>query len=148
MPEEGEPRLTMARYQVGRYLLEPDEDAGQETALVGLLRSGLLKRFESSAHAFSNTCRRMAHQHQLLLQALDVEQVIRKDFYKEFGGGGGGGGEDLEEDEFQELLEESEHSESLGLYDAERLREDVENDLALLSEFAEQAGKVRPAGRP
>ena len=143
MPEEGEPRLTMARYQVERYLLEPDEDAGQETALVGLLRSGLLKRFESSAHAFSNTCRRMAHQHELLLQALDVGQVIRKDFYKEFGAA-----EDLDEDEFQELLEESEHSESLGLYDAKRLREDVENDLALLSEFAEQAGKVRPEDDP
>jgi hypothetical protein len=45
MPEVGEPRLTMARYQVERYLLEPDEDnTGQETALVGLLRSGLPAR--------------------------------------------------------------------------------------------------------
>ena len=143
MPEEGEARLTMARYQVERYLLEPDEDAGSETALVGLLRSGLLKRFESSAHAFSNTCSKMARQHRLLLEAMDVGQVIRKDFYKECGGA-----EDLEEDEFQRLLEESEHSEPLDFYDAGRLRADVENDLALLTEFAKEAGKVQPEDDP
>jgi Helicase conserved C-terminal domain/PLD-like domain/SNF2-related domain len=143
MPEDGEPRLTMARYQVERYLLEPDEDAGRENALVGLLRSGLLKRFESSAHAFGNTCRKMATQHRVLLEAMDAGQVVRKDFYKECGGA-----EDLDEDEFQELLEQSQHSESLNLYDANRLREDVESDLALLVEFAEQAEKIRPDDDP
>ena len=48
MPEEGEPLLTMARYQVERYLVEPDEEVTREGALVGLLRSGLLKRFPVS----------------------------------------------------------------------------------------------------
>ena len=143
MPAVGKPRLTMARYQVERYLLEPDDDAEQETALVGLLRSGLLKRFESSAHAFGNTCRKMADKHQLLLEAMDAGHVIRKDFYKECGGA-----EDLEEDEFQEFLEESEHSESLDLYDTIRLRKDVENDMALLTEFAEEAAKVQPENDP
>jgi hypothetical protein len=47
MPEHGRPELTMARYQSDRFrkgnrVDEPD------TALVGLLRSALLKRFESS----------------------------------------------------------------------------------------------------
>jgi hypothetical protein len=143
MPETGEPRLTMARYQVERYLLEPDEDAGGETALVGLLRSGLLKRFESSAHAFGKTCRRMAKQHQLLLDAMDDGYVIRKDFFKECGSA-----EDLGDEEFQELLEESLHTEPLKLYDAKRLLEDVKNDLGLLTEFAEQAETVRPETDP
>mgnify|MGYP001329198909 CR=1 FL=1 len=127
MPPERDPDLTMARYQVERYLLEPDADAGNETALVGLLRSGLLKRFESSAHAFANTCRKMAVQHRLLLQAMDAGQVItEKDLYKESGGIG-----DLEEDEFQALLEASEHAEVLELYDTASLRADVENDSLL-----------------
>ncbi len=143
MPEEGEPLLKMARYQVERYLLEPEEDITKEGALVGLLRSGLLKRFESSAHAFANTCRKMAKQHALLLAAMDAGQVICKDFYKDCGAAG-----DLDEEEFLEMLEESQHTEALGLYDAKRLREDVENDLALLTEFAEQAETVRPEGDP
>jgi hypothetical protein len=143
MPEVGEPKLTMARYQVERYLLEPDEDAGRETALVGLLRSGLLKRFESSAHAFNNTCRRMAHQHELLLQAMDSERVIRKDFYKEFGAS-----EDFDDEEFLEAISDSEHSDSLDLYDADRLRKDVEHDLEMLTAFAEQAATVQPHDDP
>ena len=98
MPESGEP-LTMARYQVERYLLEESEE--DETPLVGLLRSGLLKRFESSAHAFSNTCKRMAERTRFL-EALNSGHVVRKDFFKECGGA-----EDLGDEEFQELLEES-----------------------------------------
>ena len=143
MPEVGEPRLRMARYQVERYLLEPEEDVSQETPLVGLLRSGLLKRFESSAHAFANTCRKMARQHEVLLAAMEEGRVIRKDFYKDCGAAG-----DLDEDEFRELLEESQHAEPAELFDVERLREDVENDLVLLQEFACQAEKVQPEDDP
>ena len=143
MPETGEPRLTMARYQVDRYLLEPEEDVSRETALVGLLRSGLLKRFESSAHAFGNTCRKMADQHRRFLEAKDAGIVIRKDIIKECGAT-----EDIEEDEFQELLDQSEHSEPLDLYESDQLRRDVENDLALFNEFAQEAGKVRPEDDP
>ncbi|MBH57709.1 MAG: helicase [Planctomycetaceae bacterium] len=137
MPETGTPRLTMARYQVERYLLNPEEESVNETALVGLLRSGLLKRFESSAHAFANTCRRMSEQHRLLLEAMDNGQVITKDFYRECGAS-----EDLDDEEFHDLLSESSHTHNLGLYDAAALREDVANDLAILTEFAEEAEKV------
>ena len=143
MPEHGDPLLIMARYQVERYLLDPEDDVSQETALVGLLRSGLLKRFESSAHAFSNTCQKMAAQHRRFLEAMDAGQVIRKDFYKECSGA-----EELDEEEFHELLEQSQHAEPLELYDEDRLREDVENDLALLEDFAAQAEKVRPENDP
>jgi len=143
MPEVGEPRLRMARYQVHRYLLEPDEEAAQETALVGLLRSGLLKRFESSAHAFANTCRKMAHQHRLLLHAMNSGQVICKEFYREFGAS-----QELDDDEFLEALSDSEYSEPLSLYDADALRADVEHDLELLTRFADQAESVRPEQDP
>ena len=83
MPESGgEPVLTMARYQSERYLLVPEEDDDKETSLVGLLRSNMLKRFESSGHAFQNTCYRMVQQHQIFLESLNFGQVIQKDFYK------------------------------------------------------------------
>jgi len=143
MPKTGKPLLTMARYQIERYLLEPEEKATREGALVGLLRSGLLKRFESSAHAFANTCRKMARQHEVLLSAMNAGQVIRKDFYREFGAAG-----DLDDEQFQEMLEETQHSEPLKLYDTSRLRADVENDLTLLNAFTAAAEKVRPEEDP
>ena len=137
MPEKGDPLLTMARYCVSHYLLSPDEEeTKREVALVGLLRSGLLKRFESSAHAFANTCRKMASQHRLLLEAMGAGQVVRKDFYKEFGNA-----EDLEDDEFDDLLVTSSHSEPLSLFNEQALRKDVENDLALLEELLGEAEK-------
>ena len=138
MPETGTPELTMARYQVERYLLTPEEGLPEETTLVGLLRSGLLKRFESSAHAFANTCRKMAAQHRVLLDAMENGQVVSKEFYKDCGAS-----EELDEEDFQDLLTESDHTQSLGLYDEERLKADVENDLRLFTEFAEEAEKVR-----
>ncbi len=48
-------------------------DAGTEayeTQLAGLMRSQLLKRFESSPHAFANTCERMAASHDAFISLL------------------------------------------------------------------------------
>jgi len=57
-------RLTLAGYMPSRYLLRvEDGDARQrsgEIQVSGLLRAGLLKRFESSGAAFISTCRRMS----------------------------------------------------------------------------------------
>lgn len=69
-PEHGEPKLTMARYAPSRYRRGAPPDA-RELSLVGLLRSGLLQRFESTAHAFANTVERMIAAHDLFLRALD-----------------------------------------------------------------------------
>lgn len=69
-PEHGEPLLTMARYAPSRYRRNAPPDA-RELSLVGLIRSGLLKRFESSAHAFGNTLERMIAAHDLFLKSLD-----------------------------------------------------------------------------
>jgi len=143
MPENGSPLLTMARYQVNRYLREKSGESISETTLAGLLRSGLLKRFESSSHAFALTCRKMAEQHRRFLDAMDRGAVLRKDFFAEHGVS-----EELDEDEFEALLEESPHAESIDLFDADRLRRDVENDLHLLEDFADQADAVRPERDP
>jgi hypothetical protein len=54
----------MARYQPENYPAgEPRGEA--DSALVGLIRSGLLKRFESSVHAFAETTGKMVQEHDL-----------------------------------------------------------------------------------
>ncbi|MBI1798558.1 MAG: DEAD/DEAH box helicase family protein [Candidatus Eisenbacteria bacterium] len=68
-PEDGEPLLTMARYAPSSYGKGGKAEA-RELALVGLIRTGLLKRFESSAFAFSNTLASMIRSHQRFLEAL------------------------------------------------------------------------------
>ena len=62
--------LTLGRYAPSRYRLDGSADA-YEVQLAGLLRSGLLKRFESSAYAFACTCRHMASTHDAFLSLLD-----------------------------------------------------------------------------
>ena len=54
----------------------------------------------------------------------------------------------MDDEDFQELLSESENTEPIELYDSERLRKDVENDLALLEEFVEVSGQVKPEEDP
>lgn len=64
------PQLTLARYSPSQFSRDGDADV-QEIQLAGLLRSGLLKRFESSSRAFSRTCRTMARSHDEFLALLD-----------------------------------------------------------------------------
>lgn len=52
-------RLTLAGYTPSRYRLDKDYKP-YEVQVAGLLRSGLLKRFESSGYAFGRTCEKMA----------------------------------------------------------------------------------------
>jgi hypothetical protein len=52
-------RLTLAGYTPSRYRLDR-EFKPYEVQVAGLLRSGLLKRFESSGYAFGRTCLKMA----------------------------------------------------------------------------------------
>jgi len=61
-PEEGEPLLTLARYGSGQYRRGAAPDPS-EAALIGLLRSALLQRFESFGHAFAATSEKLARGH-------------------------------------------------------------------------------------
>ena len=77
----GAPTLHLARYTpslyrtAGRVADGDGEQVQREVNLAGLLRSGLLKRFESSAAAFAQTCRRMAQSHDGFVAFLDVGLV-------------------------------------------------------------------------
>lgn len=71
----GEPDvLSLARYAPSRYRVTGVGDT-YELQLAGLLRSGLLKRFESSAFAFARTCHKMAGSHDAFLALLQQGKV-------------------------------------------------------------------------
>lgn len=134
--------IAFARYTPGAYLLgggDPEENA-RARAVVGLLRSGLLKRFESSAYAFRKTAQRMAAMHDSFLEALDVGYVVTTLFLRELSAD--------DETEVEELLARARDDpddrlySDAALYDVDELRRQVERDRDLLQELAVDAAKI------
>ena len=140
MPEGGPPLLTMARYQPERYPSGGNAEEG-DSALVGLIRSALLKRFESSSRAFDRTVGKMVEQHETFLEALQRGKVIRKEFYRELSAAG-------DEGEIEDILEATENAEDAEAYDADRLRAAVRADLELLRGLERETARVRPDRDP
>lgn len=133
-------RLRMARYQPEIYRFDNDE-AANDSALVGLLRTGLLKRFESSAYAFAKTTERMAREHELFIEGLNRGFVIKRELMHELSAAD-------DEEVIDELFETSTHVESADDYHAEALRGDVETDCEILRELGGRAARVRPENDP
>lgn len=133
MPPEGEPRLKLARYMPDEYLAD---GSGTKTgrALVGLIRSGLLKRFESSAYAFRRTMERMVAEHVTFLETLDRGFIAMKRVLAEIAGA-----DDVEE--VEELLASSDQVRPAAGYEVEKLRRDVAADLAVLQELQAEVAK-------
>ena len=135
-PDAGEPLLTLARYWPSRYRHEPDpEDNQREAALAGLLRSGLLKRFESSVYAFARTAKNMADSHDKFLHVMDRGYVPKAKALQEWS-------ETDNDETLAELLAES-GSEPLAWYQAAELRRDVENDRDILRRLSAKAFQVQ-----
>jgi superfamily II DNA/RNA helicase len=140
MPAQGKPELTMARYQPELYV-DDGPAAGSEAPIIGLLRSGLLKRFESSSAAFARTTERMVREHDLFLDGLDRGVVIQKQIMRELSAAD-------DEDEIEELLEEAGNTVPADAYDVAKLRASVQADRELLAELSAQAASVQPAEDP
>lgn len=140
--EHGANPLEFARYRIEEYRKGPREDEKVRIghAVVGLLRSGLLKRFESSAHAFAETVSRMVAHHELFLQALDAGRIVTTQFLREVSGD--------DELPFEEALETSEHVYDAAEFDVKRLRRRVQEDLDILKKLATEARKVQPVRDP
>ncbi len=139
----GQEALTLARYAPSAYKLGDDGFETYEGQVAGLLRSGLLKRFESSTHAFANTCETMAGSHDQFLDLLDQGLVATGAALRELSAS--------DSDDFDVLL--AEHGEewnwaSASEYDAARLRADVEADRDLLLAWAAEARSVTPDDDP
>jgi hypothetical protein len=129
------PRLTMARYQPERYPRGNPIEA-EDTALVGLLRSSLLKRFESSTHAFMRTCRRMVFQHEAFLKALDRGYVTTTELLREWSAAD-------DEEDFEEFLEGHDGAADAAQFDLVTLRRDVENDLEIFRDYVRLTENIR-----
>jgi hypothetical protein len=131
------PVLTFARYVPSRYLREGTAEA-YEIQVAGLLRSGLLKRFESSSYAFARTCRKMAASHDDFLDLLTKGLVATGRTLGEWAA--------TDSDDLEELEDfvgrNSADLEAASAYDVEALRADVEHDREVLLKFAADAESV------
>jgi hypothetical protein len=141
-PDDGNDNIYFARYRLEEFRKGPkdSDEVNRGHAVVGLLRSGLLKRFESSGHAFHKTLARMADHHELFLKALDEGKVVTTAFLQEVSGD--------DEAVFEEELEDSEFVYPATEFDVKRLRKQVEEDLKILKGLSAEAGKIQPARDP
>jgi hypothetical protein len=140
MPPDGHPRLTMARYKPENYLAG-EEPNREDTALVGLIRSALLKRFESSVYAFAKTTEKMVREHNIFLQGLDQGVIARKELLRELSAS-------EDEEIIDELMASRDRAEAADDYDVEALRRDVRADRDLLEAMHRRARRVKPTDSP
>jgi superfamily II DNA or RNA helicase len=132
-PEDGEPRLSMARYWPTRYRKGGVPDP-REVALVGLIRSGLLKRFESSARALANTLAKMIRAHDNFLAALDRGVIPAPDALAQLA-------ETDNDEAWEELLAEGTPLAGSD-FDVPRLRDAIRSDRGLLQQLHDRAVTV------
>lgn len=130
-------QLRMARYTQSQYLLNGDPET-YETQNAGLLRSGLLKRFESSGHAFRRTLEAMIGSHEQFLSALEQGWVLRGDALREWASS--------DTDNLSEVLDrDSEDTSPITLYRYEDLHSHVKEDLGILQKILASATVLEAA---
>lgn len=125
--------LTLARYTPSRFRLSDLGETEQyERQNAGLLRSALLKRFESSGYAFQRTLEAMIRSHEQFLSALAAGAVLTGDALREWASS--------DSDNLEDFLnsyagDTNAHVSSTADYDLEALQDEVEADLELLRSF-------------
>lgn len=127
-------RLMLARYLSSMYTVDHDLQTYQITNS-GLLRSGLLKRLESSPQALHSSLEKMIASHEAFLEALRRGFVLRGEALSEWVSSDS---DDL--NEFVAEFDDDEQIESVDGYHLSELKADVESDIALLyrlRDFAE-----------
>ena len=93
---DGKSQIGFTRYMAEKHLLKdvvPDDETinaeperkvkasiKRKQGIIGLMRCGLLKRFESSPYAFGQTLHKYAEQHRMFLSQLDNGWVVSTDF--------------------------------------------------------------------
>ena len=132
MPEVGDPDLTLARYAPDQY--RRGQTPGPEPSLIGLLRSSLLKRLESSPYAFANTLRKMVADHETFLDGLDKGWVLTSDEIDDW--------QQTDNDESLDLLNSHIAEVSATNFDVPHLRDAVKNDMDILTNFLSMAKTV------
>ncbi len=128
--------LTMARYVPSQFRLEGETEQ-YEAQNAGLLRSALLKRFESSAYAFCLTVTKMMESHDRFIHALDAGYVLTGDSLRDFVAIGMD-----DADNFLTELEDEDGTIDAAGYDVTELRKAVEADRTLLGKLHERVRHV------
>lgn len=127
--------LTMARYIPSRFELSGGESATFERQNAGLLRSALLKRFESSTVAYRKTLETLIESHRQFLDALNQGWVLKGQALREWAAS--------DSDDVQSFLTDNTYEEdsrrSASEFDVEQLELLCQADLALLKELHAQA---------
>jgi Helicase conserved C-terminal domain/PLD-like domain/SNF2-related domain len=129
-------RLMLARYLSSRYTVDHDLQQYQITN-AGLLRSGLLKRLESSSHALHSSLEKMIGSHEVFLEALRRGYVLRSEALSEW--------VSSESDDLDAFVAEFDVDDQIELVDGYHLTElqtDVESDITLLCELRDLARVV------
>lgn len=132
-------RLLLSRYISSAYNIEDEPAEGYQLSNSGLLRSGLLKRLESSPTALALTLGRLVDSHGAFLEALDLGWVLVGDALREW--------TSTDSDDFDEFLESlddlrSTQAEETVYFHEDQLRTDVESDLDLLKRLKAIADKA------
>lgn len=139
-PVNGRDVVAFARYAPDAFLHGHDaEDAEAAENAAGLLRSGLLKRFESSAQAFRLSLERMVREHDRFLEALARGKVITTAFLRET---------DADDESFEELLADHSEARDAAAYDLPALRAAVARDRAILAGIAARLAAVQDDADP
>ncbi|MCE2530336.1 MAG: hypothetical protein J4G11_10810 [Acidimicrobiia bacterium] len=133
-PPDDPESLTLARYAPSQYRLDQDLET-HEIQLAGLLRSEMLKRFESSPYAFAQTCERMAASHDAFLKLVDNGKVATGGALADWMATDS---DDVDSylDEYGGLVDDADE------YYIDRLRRHVSRDRDLLRSFARTARTV------
>ena len=143
-PDGGDGALTFARYATQCYLKNGEEEEGgsaaQAASTMGLLRSGLLKRFESSVFAFRKTVQKLAREHEAFIAALDKGHVLTTRQLQEFAG--------ADDEELDSVIESIGATEPAGHYRFGDLRRDVARDLESLTQLNTALSGVDPSKDP
>jgi hypothetical protein len=135
-------RLLLARYMSSAYTVDNDLQQYQITN-VGLLRSALLKRLESSPQALQSSLERMVESHEAFVDALGKGYVLKGEALSDWVSS-----ESDDLDEFVSEFDDDEQIESTDGYHLTELEEDVRSDVVLLRELLALTQAVVDATEP
>ncbi|MGD9878714.1 MAG: helicase-related protein [Reyranella sp.] len=136
-PDDGQ--LSFFRYNAHAFLKQKDDEAvARDLAAEGLVRSGLLKRFESSIYAFTRTLERLERQHSAFLESMDNGLVPTPEFFDEL----------EDETNISELIDAGTGLEPLTRFKAPQLRAAIEADQDVLKNLTGVLRQVKPVNDP
>lgn len=146
------PKLTLARYNPSRYLYENQIPLGvteqefkaqkaREITFDGLLRSALLKRFESSVYAFKRTCEKMIKSNEQFLEFLKAGRLVNSKVLDDW--------ISTDSDDIDDFISDYEgETTDLKDYDTEWFMKDVESDIRELKNFHYEIDGITAAEDP